>query len=33
MGEISDGELVWLEGLLLLLLYAMMGGTVFLFGA
>jgi len=29
----KDGELVWLEGLLLLLLYAMMGGTVFLFGA
>ncbi len=28
-----DGELVWLEGLLLILLYAMMGGTVFLFGA
>jgi Ca2+:H+ antiporter len=28
-----DGELVWLEGLLLMLLYAMMGGTVFLFGA
>jgi Ca2+:H+ antiporter len=27
-----DGELVWLEGLLLILLYAMMGGTVFLFG-
>lgn len=26
-----DGELVWLEGLLLVLLYAMMGGTVFLF--
>jgi Ca2+:H+ antiporter len=29
----QDGELVWLEGLLLILLYAMMGGTVFLFGA
>lgn len=28
-----DGELVWLEGLLLILLYAMMGGTVFVFGA
>jgi Ca2+:H+ antiporter len=28
-----DGELVWLEGLLLILLYAMMGATVFLFGA
>ncbi|HVB73297.1 MAG TPA: hypothetical protein VNE38_07035 [Ktedonobacteraceae bacterium] len=28
-----DGELVWLEGLLLILLYAMMGGTVFMFGA
>lgn len=28
-----DGELVWLEGLLLILLFAMMGGTVFLFGA
>jgi Ca2+:H+ antiporter len=27
-----DGELVWLEGLLLILLYAMMAGTVFLFG-
>lgn len=27
-----DGELVWLEGVLLILLYAMMGGTVFLFG-
>jgi Ca2+:H+ antiporter len=27
----KDGELVWLEGLLLILLYAMMGGTVFLF--
>jgi Ca2+:H+ antiporter len=27
-----DGELVWLEGLLLILLYCMMGGTVFLFG-
>ena len=29
----KDGELVWLEGLLLILLYGMMGGTVFLFGA
>jgi Ca2+:H+ antiporter len=28
-----DGELVWLEGLLLILLYTMMGGTVFLFGS
>jgi Ca2+:H+ antiporter len=28
----KDGELVWLEGLLLILLYCMMGGTVFLFG-
>ncbi|MBX5450875.1 calcium:proton antiporter [Thermogemmatispora sp.] len=28
-----DGELVWLEGLLLILLYAIMSGTVFLFGA
>ncbi len=28
----KDGELVWLEGLLLVLLYAMMGATVFLFG-
>ncbi len=28
----KDGELVWLEGLLLILLYAIMGGTVFLFG-
>ncbi len=27
-----DGELVWLEGLLLILLYAMMAGTVFVFG-
>jgi len=27
-----DGELVWLEGVLLILLYAVMGGTVFLFG-
>ncbi len=27
-----DGEFVWLEGLLLILLYAMMGGTIFLFG-
>jgi Ca2+:H+ antiporter len=33
-GEITkDGELVWLEGFLLILLYAMMGGTVFLFGS
>ena len=29
----KDGELVWLEGVLLILLYAMMGCTVFLFGA
>jgi len=29
----KDGELVWLEGLLLILLYGIMGGTVFLFGA
>ncbi len=29
----KDGELVWLEGLLLILLYGMMAGTVFLFGA
>ncbi len=29
----KDGELVWLEGLLLILLYVMMGGTIFLFGA
>jgi Ca2+:H+ antiporter len=29
----KDGELVWLEGLLLILLYGMMGSTVFLFGA
>ena len=29
----KDGELVWLEGLLLILLYGMMGGTIFLFGA
>ena len=29
----KDGELVWLEGLLLILLYTMMGGTVFLFGS
>ena len=29
----QDGELVWLEGALLLLIYAMMGATVFLFGA
>jgi Ca2+:H+ antiporter len=28
-----DGELVWLEGLLLVLLYAMMATTVFVFGA
>lgn len=28
-----DGELVWLEGLLLILLYAVMGGTVFIFGS
>ncbi|GCE04027.1 calcium:proton antiporter [Dictyobacter aurantiacus] len=28
----KDGELVWLEGLLMILLYAMMGGTIFLFG-
>lgn len=28
-----DGELVWLEGLLLIVLYAMMAGTVFIFGA
>jgi Ca2+:H+ antiporter len=28
----KDGELVWLEGLLLMLLYAIMGSTVFLFG-
>ena len=28
-----DGELVWLEGLLLILVYAMMAGTVFIFGA
>lgn len=28
----KDGELVWLEGLLLILLYAMMAGTVFIFG-
>ena len=28
-----DGELVWLEGLLLVLLYAMMSGTIFLFGS
>lgn len=28
----KDGELVWLEGFLLILLYAMMGATVFLFG-
>lgn len=33
-GEITkDGELVWLEGFLLILLYTMMGGTVFLFGS
>ena len=29
----KDGELVWLEGLLLILLYSIMGGTVFLFGS
>ncbi|GHO43470.1 calcium:proton antiporter [Ktedonospora formicarum] len=29
----KDGELVWLEGLLLILLFAMMAGTVFMFGA
>ena len=29
----KDGELVWLEGLLLILLYVIMGGTIFLFGA
>ncbi len=29
----KDGELVWFEGLLLILLYCMMGGTVFLFGS
>jgi len=28
-----DGELVWLEGLLLVLFYAMLAGTVFVFGA
>src|SRR5579885_670628 len=28
-----DGELVWLEGLLLVLLYAMLAGTVFVFGS
>lgn len=28
----KDGELVWLEGLLLILLYCIMGGTIFLFG-
>lgn len=28
----KDGELVWLEGLLLILIYAIMGGTVFMFG-
>ncbi len=28
----KDGELVWLEGMLLILLYGMMGATVFLFG-
>ncbi len=33
-GEMTkDGELVWLEGFLLILLYVIMGGTVFLFGA
>ncbi|HTI14983.1 MAG TPA: hypothetical protein VL461_10485 [Dictyobacter sp.] len=29
----KDGELVWLEGLLLILLYAIMAGTVFIFGS
>jgi Ca2+:H+ antiporter len=29
----KDGELVWLEGLLLILLYGIMAGTVFIFGA
>jgi Ca2+:H+ antiporter len=29
----KDGELVWLEGVLLILLYGMMGVTVFIFGA
>lgn len=29
----KDGELVWLEGLLLILLYCIMAGTVFIFGA
>jgi Ca2+:H+ antiporter len=29
----KDGELVWLEGLLLVLLYTMMAATVFVFGA
>jgi Ca2+:H+ antiporter len=29
----KDGSLVWLEGLLLILLFVMMAGTVFLFGA
>jgi len=29
----KDGELVWLEGMLLILLYAMMGATVFMFGS
>lgn len=28
----KDGELVWLEGLLMILLYCIMGGTAFLFG-
>ena len=28
----EDGKLVWLEGLLLILLYAITAGTVFLFG-
>ena len=33
-GEITkDGELVWLEGFLLILLYTMMGATIFLFGS
>jgi Ca2+:H+ antiporter len=30
---VQDGELVWLEGLLLILLYGMMASTVFLFGS
>ena len=28
-----DGELIWLEGLLLVLLYTMLARTVFVFGA